>query len=106
MNSRNVCKILVAVVLLGVAAFGITRFYSRDEGVSEETFFYDLSEKKLFAASREELPPIRGINDAQEDAMRAVVISRGNPKDKSTHTIAYLERYAPELKQSIAEVRV
>jgi len=37
--------------------------------------------------------------------VRAVVISRWNPEDKSSRTIAYLEKYAPELKMSIAEVR-
>jgi hypothetical protein len=105
MNSRNALKVLVAIVLLGLAALGFARFFSRDDGVSEKTFFYDLSEKKLFAASREALPPIRGLNDAEEDAVRAVVISRGNPHDESGRTIAYLEKYAPELKQSLAEVR-
>jgi hypothetical protein len=105
MNSRNTVKVLVAVVLLGLAGFGFARFFSRDDGVSEKTFYYDLSEKKLFAASREALPPIRGLNDAEEDAVRAVVISRGNADDKSGRTIAYLEKYAPELKQSLAQVR-
>ena len=104
-NSRNIVTVLVATGLLGLAAYGFARFFSRNGGVSEKEFFYDLSEKKLFTASREALPPIRGLNDAQEDAVRAVVISRGNPDDKSTRTIAYLEKYEPELKKSIADVR-
>lgn len=105
MNAQNLLKLTVAVILLGLAAFGFARFFSRDDGVSEKTFFYDLSEKKLFATSREALPPIRGLNNAEEDAVRAVVISRGLPEDKSNRSIAYLEKYAPELKQNLAEVR-
>ena len=94
-----------AIVLLVLAGLGFARFFSQSDGVSEETFFYDLSEKKLFAGPREAVPPIRGLNDAEEDAVRAVVISRGNPEDKSSRTIAYLEKYASELKQNLAEVR-
>ncbi len=105
MKSTNIFKIVLAVALLGLAAFGFARFFTRNDGISEKTFFYDLSEKKLFAASREALPPIRGLNDAEEDAVRAVVISRGRPDDKSSRTIAYLEKYAPELKQNLVEVR-
>lgn len=105
MNAQNLLKLAVAVILLGLAAFSFARFFSRDDGVSEKTFFYDLSEKKLFAASREALPPIRGLDNAEEDAVRAVVISRGHPEDKSSRAIAYLEKYAPELKQNLAEVR-
>lgn len=105
MSAQNVVKVLVAVGLLGLAGYGFARFFGSSSGVSEKEFFYDLSEKKLFSTSREALPPIRGLNDAQEDAVRAVVISRGNPEDKSSRTIAYLEKYAPELKKSITEVR-
>ena len=105
MSFGNIAKILIAIVLLAVAGLGMFRYFQKDEGVSEETFFYDLGEKKLFAGPREGLPPIRGLNDAEEDAVRAVVISRGNPEDKSSHTIAYLEKYAPELKRSLEDVR-
>ena len=105
MSFSNIAKAGVALVLLVIAGFSFARFFGRDSGVSEETFFYDLSEKKLFAAPREALPPIRGVNDAQEDAVRAIVVSRGNPADKTSQTIAYLEKYAPELKKSLEEVR-
>jgi hypothetical protein len=104
-RSRNTAKVVAAALLLILAALGFARFFSNNNGVSEKTFFYDLSEKKLFATSREALPPIRGLNDPEEDAVRAIVISRGNPEDKSTHTIAYLEKYAPELKHNLDEVR-
>jgi hypothetical protein len=50
-------------------------------------------------APRTRVPPIPGINNEEPDGMRAIVISTsGNPKDKK---IAYLEKYAPELKTTI-----
>jgi hypothetical protein len=48
------------------------------------------------------VPPIKGINDNVQDAVRAVVISlNGNPADQASHKIAYLEKYSPELKQQM-----
>ena len=67
MNKANAFKLGLALVLLGGAGFLVFRFLRQDDGVAENTFFYDLSEKKLFAAPREALPPIRGLNDAEED---------------------------------------
>jgi hypothetical protein len=106
MNKSNAAKLILAVTLLCGAAFFLLRFLRRDDGVVETTFFYDVSEKKLFAASRELLPPIKGLNNSEEDAVRAVVIApNGNPKDKTNRKIAYLEKYAPELKEHLAKVR-
>ncbi len=105
MNKLNALKLALATALLGGAVFMVVRFIRQDSGVAEKTFFYDLSEKKLFAASRELLPPIRGLKGKEEDAVRAVVISSGNPKEKANQKIAYLEKYAPELKQHLAKVR-
>jgi hypothetical protein len=48
------------------------------------------------------VPPIKGINDAQEDAVRAVVIStNGNPRNRSSWKISYFEMYSPELKRQM-----
>jgi hypothetical protein len=106
MSAANLIKFLFAILLLAGAAFGFYRFFRNNSGISEQTFFYDLSEKKLFAASREALPPIRGLNNMEEDAVRAVVIcSGGNANDPANRKIAYLEKYAPELKQSLEQVR-
>src|SRR5260370_16747131 len=105
MNKLNALKLALATALLAGATFMFVRFFQHDSGVAEKTFFYDLSEKKLFAASRELLPPIRGLKGKEEDAVRAVVISSGNPKEKANQKIAYLEKYAPELKQHLAKVR-
>jgi hypothetical protein len=106
MNKTNAFKLALALVLLGGAGFLVLRFLRQDDGIAETTFFYDMSEKKLFAAPREALPPIRGLNDAEEDAVRAVVIApNGNPKDVSARKIAYLEKYAPEFKRQLEQVR-
>jgi hypothetical protein len=106
MNKANVVKLAMALLLLTGAGFMSARFFRQDNGVVEKTFFYDLSEKKLFAASREALPPIRGLNGKEEDAVRAVVVSRSeDPKDKASRKIAYLEKYAPELKERLEKVR-
>lgn len=106
MNRSNGIKLGLALLLLIGAAVILVRFFRQGDGISEQTFFYDLSEKKLFAASREALPPIRGLNNTEEDAVRAVVISfSANPKDKSSRKIAYLEKYAPEFKQQLEKVR-
>jgi hypothetical protein len=106
MKKSNAIKVCLSVALLAGAGLLLFRFLSHGDGISEKTYFYDLSEKKLFAASREELPPIRGLNDAEEDAVRAIVISlNGDPNDKASRKIAYLEKYAPELKQHLQKMR-
>lgn len=106
MNAANLTKSLLAIALLAGAGLGFYRFFRNDSGIAEQTYFYDLSEKKLFAASREALPPIRGLNGPEEDAVRAVVIcTSGDPDDPANRSIAYLEMYAPELKASLEQVR-
>ena len=75
MKKSNAIKVCLSVALLAGAGLLLFGFLSHGDGISEKTYFYDLSEKKLFAASREELPPIRGLNDAEEDAVRAVTPS-------------------------------
>ena len=106
MSKATVAKLVLVIVLLAGAAFGFYRHFNAPTGISELNFFYDLSEKKLFTASREALPPIRGLNNEEEDAVRAVVICTvGNPDDPANRQIAYLEKYAPELKASLEQVR-
>src|SRR5688572_3628916 len=106
MNKGNVLKLAFALVLLCGAAVMAWRFLRQNDGTTENTFFYDMSEKKLFAAPREALPPIRGLNDTEEDAVRAVVIApSGNLKDVAARKIAYLEKYAPEFKRQLEQVR-
>ena len=106
MNNSNSIKIVIVILLFAGAGYGFYRFFSKPTDISEKSFFYDLSEKKLFAASRELLPPICGLNDKEEDAVRAVVICiAGNPDDPANRKIAYLEKYTPELKENIEQTR-
>jgi hypothetical protein len=104
MNTRtsNLLKAAVATGLFALAAMQAWRFLHGGDGIPEKAFYYDLSEQKLFVAERGLIPPIRGLNDATEDGVRAVVISRsGKPGDKAGREIAYLEMYSPELKQQM-----
>lgn len=102
MNKADAIKLVLALAILGTATVFLVRFFRASDGVTEKAFFYDVSEKKLFTASRTAVPPIQGLNDAEMDAFRAVVIStKGRPEDKSSWTIAYLEQYSPELKRQM-----
>lgn len=99
-------KLVLAVALLALAGVAWLRWGGFGGGDPDRAWFYDLSEGRLFTAPRSAIPPIRGLNDAQEDAVRAVVIStNGNPRDRSARTIAYLETYSRELKQQMEAAR-
>ena len=94
-------RLLITAGVLGAFALFmfIQNFKNRNDGQTR-TFFYDVSEKKIFAAPSTLVPPIKGLNDAEEDAFRAVVISTNNrPHDKKTWKVAYLEKYSDELKR-------
>ena len=105
MQKADVIKAVAALCLLALAVGLAVRFFISNK-VSEKAFFYDLSEKKLFTAARDQVPPIKGINDAEEDAVRAVVISTtGKPEDKESWSIAYLEKYSPELREQMIEAQ-
>lgn len=106
MTSRDRFLAVGALLTLGLAGFLLFRFFAANRVGGEQAFFYDLSEKKLFVAPREAIPPIRGMNDAVEDGVRAVVISRtGNPADRASHVVAYLETCTPALKQALEIAR-
>ena len=106
MPKKDTFKLAAALLMLMVAGVFLFRFVLNEQAGGEKAFFYDLSEKKLFKAARTAVPPIRGINDSIEDGVRAMVISvTGNPADKSSWKIAYLERYSPELKQQMEQAQ-
>lgn len=102
MNASVTAKTVLVISLMSLAGWLGYRAFRETSGVSEQAFFYDLSQKKLFAASRTLVPPVRGVDGPEEDAVRAVVISTtGRPEDKGSRQIAYLEKYSPELKRQI-----
>jgi hypothetical protein len=94
---------LAAAVGAGLLLWQSLRSSSDD---SEKSYYYDLSEKRLFVADRTAIPPIRGVNDATVDGVRAVVVStNGLPQNKATWRIAYLETCTPELKADLESAR-
>ena len=106
MQNLTLARLIFAVIMLGVASVLLWRFFHERNDLSEKAFFYDLSKQKLFTGPRTGVPPIKGIDDAQEDAVRAVVIStNGTPDAKASWTIAYLEMYSPELKRQMEEAQ-
>src|SRR6266853_2865656 len=99
-------KLVIAIVLLALAVFFFVKFSPSHESQDDQAYFYDLKEQKLFVAPRSSIPPIPGIKTKDLIGVRAVVIStNGNPKDKTSRKIAYLERYAPELKRVLEAVQ-
>lgn len=106
MSFRDRLLAVAALLILGLAGVQLWRFFAANRVGGEQAYFYDLSERKLFVAPRDSIPPIRGVNDATEDGVRAVVISRtGKPDDRASHVVAYLETCAPELKRALEEAR-
>jgi hypothetical protein len=102
MNRDARLKLAAALLLLALAVGFFIRFARRDDGLSDRAFFYDPSARRLFTGPRTAVPPIRGVDGEQADAVRAVVIStNGNPRDVAARTIAYLETYSPELKRQM-----
>lgn len=105
-DRSNAVKLGLALVALAMAGTLFWRFAQSESGGSEKAFFYDLSERKLFVTERSVIPPIKGVNDAQVDGVRAVVVSpSGQPDKKATWRIAYLETNTPELKQDLEAAR-
>lgn len=103
---RQNLKWIGVVMLMLAAGWRLWVALRPDSGVSEKAWFYDLSEKKLFVAQRGLVPPIRGINNAEEDGVRAVVVAPpGRCDDPNARRIAYLETNAPELKQALDAAR-
>lgn len=99
-------KLLLAGLLLALAGVAWLRWGGSSSSGTDRAWFYDLSEGRLFTAPRTAIPPIRGLNDDREDAVRAVVIStNGNPRDRAARTIAYLETCSPELKRQMEAAR-
>ncbi len=105
----NFLKMGAVVVVFSVAiGFAISRggaLWKSGEGQAS-AWFYDLSEKKLYQAARENLPPHQGIGGKKGDGVRAVVVSWDAASTKNGEKrIAYLEMYTPELKKTLEEVQ-
>lgn len=83
----------------------ISGFRSQGEE-GARVWFYDQSERRLYEAPRDAVPPDKGVGGARGDGVRAVVIAfRGEEQDSAKRKIAYLETNTPELKAIFERVR-
>src|SRR5438046_10045240 len=103
MNRRAQIQLVFAVVIL-MASGGMLYGFWRSENTGPQAYYYDLSKHALFTADANSIPPIKGIDNDEEDGVKAVVIA-DKPNDRKSQRIAYLERYAPELKRDMEEAR-
>jgi hypothetical protein len=103
MNRRAKMQLAASLIMLAAAAFIFMNSWHAN-AAGPKAFFYDLSKGELFTADANLIPPIRGIDNAEEDGVKAVVIAP-NPNDKKNRRIAYLERFSPELKRDMEEAR-
>lgn len=102
MKASQVLRAVGVVALLAGAGYLVIRQFG-GAAPGEKAFFYDVSAQRIFAAPRNALPPIRGVDGPDEDAFRAMVIStNGKPSDRRSWHVAYLEKYSPELKTKMA----
>jgi hypothetical protein len=97
-------KLVIAAALFVLAGYMTWTFLKNTKGSSETVYFYDLSAGKLFAAAKDAVPPIAGVDGPQEDAVRAVVYSVSGDCDKDQQ-IAYLEKYSPQLKADFEKAK-
>ena len=99
-------KALLQVVALVLVAIGALVLAISRAGALWPTgeqragvWFYDLSEKQLYPAPINTIPPHQGIGGKRGDGVRAMVVAFGAGAKKSgERRIAYLETFRPELK--------
>jgi hypothetical protein len=98
----------IGIAMLAAVGFAISRgsvFWKTGEDQAK-AWFYDLSEKKLYAAPINCIPPHAGIGGKRGDGARAMVVNFGpSAASKGESRIAYLEMYTPELKNKLEEVQ-
>ena len=105
-------KLLVATAFVSITVGSITFALSGTRAWWEtgeqraRVWFYDLSEKRLYALPVSTLPPQPGVGGKRGDGVRAVVVAFGPDARKSgERRVAYLETYRPELKQLLDQVK-
>jgi hypothetical protein len=106
-EAKTLLKAVTAAAALGVAGWiVVTGFRGMlQHGDKTQVWFYDESEKKLYAMPLGTIPPDEGIGGPSGDGMRAIVVGfAGYKHDPSKRKIAYLQTYTPELKQILDKV--
>jgi hypothetical protein len=101
-------KIAGAVLFFGVMGWLLVSEFRGRGRRGDHTaivWFYDESEKELYPMPVNTIPPDKGIGGPSDDGYRAIVVGfAGYKHDKSKRKIAYLEKYAPDLKQTLEGV--
>jgi len=88
----------LAVVAVGFAFSRINGFRKTGEE-SAKVWFYNLASKRLYAAARDVIPP-------DGNGVRAIVVAYpGEEADPAKRKIAYLEKYTPELKRLLEQLK-
>jgi len=103
MKSSDTHKIgaVVVILLIAGAVWALTGGSGSDV---PKVYFYDLSEQKLFEASRDAFAPIDGIGGEPGDGVLAVVVRCPDCSDDQKR-IAYLKTHTPEYKQKREDSR-
>lgn len=108
-SARTIAKV-TAVALLGVGAvaLAVSRLHSSLAGGEEglQAWFYDESEQRLYLAAKDAIAPDPGIGGPAGDGARAIVVAGpGECGDPAKRRIAYLEKYTPQFKLLLEDVR-
>lgn len=102
-QTQSILKLSAALLALALGAgllWGRLRDARNVGETGAQVWFYDQSEKALYAVPRDTLPPHKGIGGAAHDGVRAVVAApRLATGDPAQRRIAYLETYAPALRE-------
>jgi len=91
-------KITVACVALGVAVVLFVRGASSDSAAPRPgRFMYDLSEQKVYEATRDAFAPDKGIGGEPDDGVEAIMVVCPQCGE-SSRRIAYLQTHTPDFK--------
>ena len=108
-RTRVFLKFGVAAVLAVLAVTFVTQRVGRFRNHGEDgaaVWFYDQSEKRLYEAPRDTIPPAEGIGGPRGDGVRAIVVAfRAEQGDPRKRRIAYLETNTPELKTLLEKIK-
>ncbi|MCG3128449.1 MAG: hypothetical protein CHACPFDD_03338 [Phycisphaerae bacterium] len=96
MSRSDTLKLLLACGALLVSAAFV--FWSRRGAAPPGAFFYDLSEKRLYAAPRDAFAPVEGVGGETGDGVEAIVV-RCEQCPAELRRVAYLQTHSTEFKQ-------
>lgn len=96
MNRTDALKVLLASA--AIAASITLLLWSRRADDPPGAMFYDLSEKRLYSASRDAFAPIEGVGGEAGDGVEAIVV-RCEQCPPEQHRVAYLQTHSADFKQ-------